>query len=88
MFIFTAFVVLTGGFYPALRLVSSNVFGLNLFSSGLTNYKLKKLTKIKIYSSVLLENVPQLVFQAIYSVKAGLNTTVMFAGLASLSDIK
>ena len=53
------FVVFTGGCYPALALVSSHCFGLNLFSSGVTKYELKKMMRIKIFNSVVLENVPQ-----------------------------
>ena len=59
--VFTAFVVVTGGCHPALELVSSNVFGLASFSSGLTRFELKQLTCIKMLNSVVLENVPRLV---------------------------
>ena len=55
-FIFTFFVVCTGGAYPALALCSSNIFGLSVFNSGLTRFGLRKLTKIKVFNSVLLEN--------------------------------
>ena len=57
--VFTALTALTGGSYAALSLVSSNVFGLNLTSSGLTKNELKQLAEIKIRHSVLLENAPQ-----------------------------
>eukprot|EP01084_Bolivina_argentea_P018698 34793_1 len=65
--LFCLLVVLTGGTYPALSLVSSNVFGLKIVSSGLTQYELGKLSKIKIFGTVVLENVPQLIFQALYA---------------------
>ena len=61
-FLYVSLVVLTGACYPALLAVSSNVFGLVLFSSGLTFYELKQLVKIKIYSSVLLENVEYILY--------------------------
>ena len=57
--VFTALTALTGGSYAALALVSSNVFGLNLTSSGLVKHELKQLAGIKIRHSVLLENAPQ-----------------------------
>ena len=43
--IFTVFVVLSGGCHAALSVVSSNVFGLKLFSCGITRYELKQLGK-------------------------------------------
>ena len=79
--------VLSGGCYPALAVVSSNVFGLNLLSSGLTSYELRKMTKIKMFGSVLLENVPQLIFQALYASTAEFTNTLMFASMASLLSV-
>ena len=55
--LFTIFVVLTGGCYPALDVISSNAFGNDLFSAGLTAYEMKQMMKIKIINSVMLENV-------------------------------
>ena len=66
--LFCILVVITGGCYPALALCSSNIFGIRIFSSGLTQYELGKLSKIKVFSTVVIENVPQLIFQALYSV--------------------
>ena len=54
--VFTALVVLTGGVYPALSVVSSNCFGLSIFNCGLTRYELRNLLHIKVVTSVLLEN--------------------------------
>eukprot|EP01083_Nonionella_stella_P154881 499599_1 len=58
--IFAILVVITGGCYPALALVSSGVFGLEKLTSGLTRHELKRMSKIKVIGTVLLENVPQL----------------------------
>eukprot|EP01083_Nonionella_stella_P216335 777780_1 len=64
--IFVLLVVLTGGCYPALSLVSSNIFGLNITSSGLTLHELKQMSNIKIYFTIFLENIPQLICQVLY----------------------
>ena len=91
--LFTSAVVLSGGSYPALQFVSSNAFGLNKLSSGLTKYELRQMASIKIYSSVLLENCPQLIFQILYayttSIQEGgeVTNTVKFAFLASLLSV-
>ena len=86
--VFTFLVVLTGGCYPALSLVSSNVFGLKILSSGLTQYELKKLTRIKVFTTVILENVPQLVLQALYAYAIGtISEPLALAFFASLGSV-
>ena len=86
--VFTLLVVLTGGCYPALAVVSSNAFGLKLFSCGLTQFELKKLSKIKIIGTIILENVPQLILQLTYSSHIGIITqAVQWAFIASLLSI-
>eukprot|EP01083_Nonionella_stella_P318727 1166475_1 len=46
--LFALLVVVTGGAYPALALVSSRIFGLQIMSCGLTQYELKQMSKIKV----------------------------------------
>ena len=69
--LFVILVVCSGGCHPSLTLVSSNIFGLWLFNSGLTLYELRKLQKIKIIGTILLENVPQLFCQFLYVYATG-----------------
>ena len=86
--LFCGLVVLTGGCYPALALCSSNIFGLELFSSGLTQHELGKLSKIKVLSTVVIENVPQLIFQALYSYAINdLTQAVAIAFFASILSV-
>ena len=84
---FTTFVVLTGRAHCSLAVVSSNVFGLEFFDCGLTSYELQKLNSFKIYSSVFLGNVPQLIFTAIYLSKVGMTTNAMLSILASMLSV-
>eukprot|EP01083_Nonionella_stella_P251280 867136_1 len=86
--LFALLVVVTGGAYPALALVSSRIFGLQIMSCGLTQYELKQMSKIKVLGTVLLENVPQLVCQGLYAYAIG-NTTqaVQLAFIASLLSV-
>eukprot|EP01083_Nonionella_stella_P137001 416977_1 len=65
--IFTIFVVISGGCYPALALVSSAIFGLEILTSGLTRYDLKRMSRLKLIGTVLLENLPQLICQVLYA---------------------
>ena len=81
-------VVITGGCYPALALISSNIFGLTLTSCGLTHYELKALSKIKVFGTIMLENVPQLIFQAVYAYAVDdITDAVSIAFLASLLSV-
>eukprot|EP01084_Bolivina_argentea_P219476 372232_1 len=64
--LFVMLVVFTGASYPSLALLSSRLFGLDILNSGITKFELRQLSKIKIFGSVLLENIPQLFFQMLY----------------------
>ena len=90
--IFTALVVLSGGCHAALSVVSSNVFGLRIFSCGITRYEMKRLGKIRIIGTVIVENIPQLICQGLYTValtKSGqeMTTAVQAAFIASSLSI-
>eukprot|EP01084_Bolivina_argentea_P029169 54137_1 len=63
---FVVLVCLSGGCYSSLCLVSSAIFGMNIFNSGLTKYELRKCSYIKL-SGTMLENIPQLFLQIMYS---------------------
>eukprot|EP01084_Bolivina_argentea_P209957 357524_1 len=65
--IFVGLVCVCGGCYPALAVVSSAIFGLDVLNSGLTNHELRELNKIKVVSTIFLENIPQLLIQIVYS---------------------
>ena len=73
--------------HTALAVVSSNIFGLDLFSAGMTSHEQKRMMQLKIYSSTLLENVPQIVFQWLYYSVASLTPTLVFASTASMLSI-
>eukprot|EP01083_Nonionella_stella_P097192 273177_1 len=78
-------VVFTGGCYPALALVSSRLFGLQILTSGLTQYELKGMSTIKVIGTVVLENIPQLICQLLYASSIGQFTqAVQLALIASL----
>eukprot|EP01083_Nonionella_stella_P077359 211194_1 len=59
-------------------MVSSRMFGLDIFNSGLTKNDLNKLTMIKIKSTICFENIPQLIVQIVYSVQIEDITTPTF----------
>eukprot|EP01083_Nonionella_stella_P085068 235619_1 len=84
---FVSIVVLTGGCYPALSLVSSRIFGLDVFNCGLTKYELHQLSKIKIRSTITLENGPQLVLQIILATYVGVDAAMIMAFSASLISV-
>lgn len=64
--VFVILCIVSGSVYPALLLISSRLFNLEMFDCGLTKYELRHLIHLKVIGSVLLENVPQLVFQSLY----------------------
>eukprot|EP01083_Nonionella_stella_P109777 320471_1 len=78
-----------GGTYPVILLSSSCLFGLAIFDAGLMSFDLYELSKIKIRSTVFMENVPQLCLQVLYSfITSDLeNATVLSFVASSLSVI-
>jgi len=63
--------IITGGSIPILYLLSSNIFGFDSLTSGLTQHDLKLLQKYKIYTTVITQNIPQLIIQALYTLFLG-----------------
>eukprot|EP01083_Nonionella_stella_P011038 31383_1 len=86
---FVLLVVVTGGCFPSLSLVSSRIFALETLNSGLTNYELSRLIKIKVRSTITLENGPQLVTQIVYTILSGgkPSSATILAFAASLLSI-
>ena len=64
--IYVILTVLTGSCYVALQLVSSSLFGLLLLRSGITRYELNELSSLKIFLTVVFENIPQFIIQMLY----------------------
>eukprot|EP01083_Nonionella_stella_P005044 14694_1 len=58
--------VMTGSPFAAVPLLNSYLFQLNIFDMGLTDRELRQFATQRVYSIVLLENVPQLVLQCYY----------------------
>eukprot|EP01084_Bolivina_argentea_P128968 227872_1 len=58
--------VMTGSPFAAVPLLNSYLFLLNVFDMGLTDRELRQFATQRVYSIVLLENVPQLVLQCYY----------------------
>ena len=87
--VFTILVVICGGCHAALSIVSSNVFGLKILSCGLTQYELKQMGKLKVIGTVIIENIPQLICQVLYSFALGGKVTmgVQLAFVASALSI-
>eukprot|EP01084_Bolivina_argentea_P083876 151840_1 len=66
--VFIMIMLFTGSTYIAALLLSSKLFGLDIFCSGLTKYEMGKLSKLKVFGAVLAENLPQLIIMSIYAV--------------------
>eukprot|EP01083_Nonionella_stella_P214049 771504_1 len=64
--LFVTLVIFSGGAYPVLALMSSRIFALEIFDCGLTRYELMRLSKLKIFGTVVLENLPQMCLQLMY----------------------
>eukprot|EP01083_Nonionella_stella_P185690 677691_1 len=90
MALFITLIVCSAGCYPALILVSSRIFGLDAFNSGLTKHELNRLSKIKIRSTITMENGPQLIISVIYAMntrETGISDATVLSFVASLLSV-
>ena len=80
--LFISLVVFSGGCYPAMALTSSNLFAIPILNSGLSTFELTALSDIRVVTTVLTENGPQLLVQLLFSYainKFTQNTLLAFA---------
>ncbi len=79
---------MSGGCYPTIFLLSSTIFGSNMFNSGLLNYELKHMNTTKIIGTICLQNIPQIFIQCIYAATISTITpSIAFAFIASVLSI-
>eukprot|EP01084_Bolivina_argentea_P219490 372253_1 len=65
-----------------MSLVNSNIFGISLLNCGLSSFELIAISDIRVITTVLTENVPQLLVQLLYAFAIGdvtQNTQIAFA---------
>jgi len=70
------FSVFTGSAFTAVELMSSNLFGLEMFSFDLTNRAKLRFKMKRVYSIVMLENVPQLCIQGVFLWNEGISDVI------------
>ena len=61
--VYSILTILSGGSFPALKVMNSNIFSLPQFGAGLSPTQLAAFQKLHLFSTILLENVPQLAIQ-------------------------
>ena len=74
--LYSGLVIISGGAIASLSLVSSKLFGMRVFSTGLTSIDFIQFKGYKVFYTVILENLPQLVLQIIYIVTYGAGKTL------------
>eukprot|EP01083_Nonionella_stella_P099736 280460_1 len=81
--------ILCSGTYPVLILCNSEIFGLEFFDLGLLRSDMQELSKIRIRTTIFMENCPQLVIQVVYLIitKKFENATILAFIASSLSVI-
>merc|ERR550532_829667 len=86
--IYTLLVLLSGGAFPSLKLMNSNLFGLGVFSAGLSTLQLESFRSHHVVATVIIENVPQLYLQYEFMFKFGVvNGIVIASFLSSIFNI-
>merc|ERR1719474_2644137 len=58
--------MLSGGSVRSLKMMSSNILGLSMFSSGLSSLQIQKFRAHHLIGTVMAENIPQLAMQGFF----------------------
>eukprot|EP00484_Ammonia_sp_Unknown_P026195 CAMPEP_0197046992 /NCGR_PEP_ID=MMETSP1384-20130603/22570_1 /TAXON_ID=29189 /ORGANISM="Ammonia sp." /LENGTH=805 /DNA_ID=CAMNT_0042478849 /DNA_START=30 /DNA_END=2447 /DNA_ORIENTATION=- len=82
--LFAILVLLSGGAYAALTLVNSKMFGISLFTMGLSRRQLLQFTDIQVKLSITLENIPQLALQLSVIINRWLNPQIYNGNLVDM----
>jgi len=85
---FAILVLLSGGAFPSLQLTNSNIFGLPVFSAGLSRIQFASFRSHHFLSTVLFENAPQMALQYVFIFELGLDTgTAVVSFMATICNI-
>eukprot|EP01083_Nonionella_stella_P184285 668612_1 len=80
--------LICGSTFGAIQVVNSNLAQFRFFTMGLTLFELNEFRQARIVNVVLIENVPQLLIQCIFSVQSnGLSTISILAIMSSVVSI-
>ena len=75
--------LLSGGSYYTLLLLSSNLFGMRILQGGLSTVQLQAFSSHKVWFNTLLENVPQVAVQLFFIIDFGMVTKVVIVSVLS-----
>ena len=81
--LYCALVLLSGGSFPTLNLLNSNLFSFSCLNAGLSSLQVAGFRKHHVFTTILLENAPQLVVQAILIFKLGITGTIVLISFSS-----
>ena len=76
-----------GSAFSAVEICNCNIFSLTLFRMGLSRRQKSIFKNERLYSIVLLENIPQLIIQLIYCIFYDINSITIMASTFSLLSI-
>ena len=80
--------MLSGGLTASLKLVNSKLFGLPIFDMGLPKYKQDETVRHRLWLTVVLENVPQIIISTLYATTlSSFDQTVMLALVSSIASV-
>merc|ERR1719361_1394101 len=81
--LYSALVLLSGGSYPTLKLLNCNLFSFSFLNAGLSSLQVAGFRKHHVFTTILLENAPQLGVQAILIFKLGITGTIVLISFSS-----
>ena len=80
--------MVSGGLTASLKVVNSNLFGLKQFNMGLPKYKQDETARHRLWLTIILENIPQIIISTSYATNlARFDTAVLAALISSIASV-
>ena len=81
--LYSVLTIMSGGAFPALKLMNSNFLSLPMFNAGLSELQLERFRVHHVVSSLIMENLPQLALQAFVMFHLKISSTIVLISFGS-----
>ena len=81
--LYSALTILSGGAFPALRVMNSDFLSVPLFNAGLSALQIEQFRTYHVLSTLIMENMPQLALQGFVIFKLKISSTIVIMSFAS-----
>ena len=81
--LYSVLTIMSGGAFPALKVMNSGFLSLDVFNAGLSTLQLEKFRVHHVLSTLMMENLPQLALQAFVIFHLNISSTIILISFCS-----